>query len=168
MQQLIYNQRKIPEGQWRYGFRSSAKIGCAWVATYNALCILEQPVEIPALIRRFERQIPVVNGALGTFLGSPAWMLHQMGFRVRMVNDRKKYDALAKQCPVCLLSYYWHRKYKAGAHFVALRWTGDHFEGYNTFSTSNGPDNYGTSLDAFLKTHHYFGTVLTLIQPPQD
>lgn len=165
MQPLIYNQRRIPAGQWRYGFRESSKIGCAWVAMYNALCILGQPVEIPELIRKFERQIPVVNGSFGTFLGSPVLLLHQMGFRVRIVNQRSRYDELAKEAPVCLLSYYWRRKYKVGAHFVALRWTGDHFEGYNTFSTSSGPDNYGSSLDAFLKKRHYFGTVLTLIFP---
>lgn len=35
---LIYNQRKIPKDQWRYGFRTSADTGCGWIATYNA-CI---------------------------------------------------------------------------------------------------------------------------------
>lgn len=164
MQQLIYNQRRIPSWQWRYGLRASAKNGCGWIAVYNALCILGETTDIPTLIRRFERQIPVINGAVGTFIGSPPWLLHRMGYRVRLVNDRKQYDALAKECPVCLLSYYWRSKYRIGAHFVALRWMGDHFEGYNTFSHSNGPDNYGPSLDAFLKRHGYFGTVLTLVE----
>lgn len=165
MQPLIYSQRRIPAGQWRYGFRDSAKIGCAWVATYNALCILNHPVEIPELIRKFERQIPVVNGSFGTFLGTPALLLHRMGFRIRVVNNRHRYDEAAKEAPVCLLSYYWRKNCKLGAHFVALRWMGDHFEGYNTFLSSTGPDNYGPSLDAFLKQHHYFATVLTLVSP---
>lgn len=163
MQQLIYNQRHIPEQTWRYGFRSSARAGCGWVAAYNALCILGYPVRIPELIRMFERQLPGINGTLGTFIGSPAWLLQRLGYRTRIVNDRSSYDALAKDCQVCILSYYWRKKCRIGAHFVALRWVDGEFVGYNTFANSNGPDYYGPSLEAFLKRHGYFGSVLTLI-----
>lgn len=165
MQQLIYNQRRIPKWQWRYGLRSSASIGCGWVATYNALCILGEKVSIPELIRRFERQLPGVNGTLGTFIGAPAWMLHRMGYRIRIVNDRKQYDALAKEGAVCILSYYWRRKARIGAHFVALRYVDGGFVGYNTFASSNGPDRYGASLVAFLQRRGYFGSVLTIVYP---
>lgn len=165
MQQLIYNQRKIPKEQWRYGLRSSAAIGCGWIAVYNALCILEEPVEIPELIRSFQRQIPVVNGALGTFIGTPAILLHQRGHKIQVVIRRSRFDDQAKRCRVCILSYYWKRQYRVGAHFVALRWTGDHFEGYNTFTNSIGPDFYDTSLDTFLRRRGYFAPVLTLIDP---
>ena len=65
---MIYNQRKIPKDQWRYGFRASADIGCGWVAVYNALCVLGRTVEIPWLIHEFERQLPLINGALGSFV----------------------------------------------------------------------------------------------------
>lgn len=165
MQQLIYNQRHIPKDQWRYGFRPSAQTGCGWVATYNALCILGHPVKIPELIRRFERQLPLIHGNIGTFIGGPAWMLHRMGYRIRVVNDRRQYDVLVKQCPVCILSYYWRKKHRIGAHFVALRYVDDHFEGYNTFTNSNGPDYLGASLEAFLNARGYFATVLTMIEP---
>ena len=40
MVDLIYNQKKIPKDQWRYGFRSSAATGCGWIATYNALQLM--------------------------------------------------------------------------------------------------------------------------------
>lgn len=165
MQQLIYNQRHIPRDQWRYGFRASADIGCGWIAVYNALCILGRPVKIPELIRKFELQLPLINGCLGSFVGSPAWMLHSMGLRIRLVNNRHQYDALAKNCPVCIVSYYWRRKCRVGAHFAAFRWMDGEFIGYNTFAGSNGPDRYGPSLDAFLKKHGYFATTLTLIEP---
>lgn len=163
MQQLIYNQRHIPRQQWRYGLRASAETGCGWVAVYNALCILGEHVEIPELIRSFERQLPIINGTLGTFIGGPALLLKFKGYPIRVTNNRREYDALAKQYPVCILSFYWHRKFRAGAHFVALRWGDGEFVGYNTFRNSNGPDHYGTSLDAFLKSRHYFGTVLTMV-----
>ena len=40
MKDLIYCQRQIPKHQWRYGFRSSAAVGCGWIATHNALRLL--------------------------------------------------------------------------------------------------------------------------------
>ena len=161
---MIYNQRTIPKDQWRYGFRASADIGCGWIAVYNALCVLGRPVEIPWLIREFERQLPLINGAVGSFVGSPAICLHKLGYDLRISNDRSHYDEMAKEAPVCILSYYWRKKARFGAHFVALRWTGDHFEGYNTFANSHGPDNYGQSLEAFLKKHGYFASVLTMVR----
>lgn len=161
MQQLIYNQRRVPE---RYGLRSMASVGCGPVATYNALSVLDDPVDLAQLICRFQRQLPGINGVTGTFIMGPAWMLHRMGYRVKLVNNRKHYDELAKNAPVCILSFYWRQKKKFGAHFVALRYVDDHFEGYNTYRTSYGPDNYGPSLDAFLTRRHYFGTVLTVIE----
>lgn len=163
MQQLIYNQRRIPGRQWRYGLRASARTGCGWVATYNALCILGEQVEIPELIRAFEHQLPGINGNVGTFIGGPALLLKSRGYPVRVTNQRKDYDTLAKEYPVCILSYYWRKKYRVGAHFVALHWQDNGFVGYNTFTNSNGPDHYGPSLDTFLKRRGYFGTVLTLV-----
>lgn len=163
---MIYNQRKIPREQWRYGFRASADVGCGWVAVYNALCVLGKEQDVPELIRMFERQVPLVNGALGSFVGSAPMALHKLGYDLRVSNERSRYDELAKEAPVCVLSYYWRKKYRVGAHFVALRWTGDHFEGYNTFANSRGPDNYGPSLDGFLKRHGYFATVLTCVFEP--
>ena len=160
---MIYNQRRIPREQWRYGLRASADIGCGWVAVYNALCILDRREEPEALIREFQRQVPFINGVLGSFVGSPAICLHRRGYHLKISNARSRYDDMAKEARVCILSYYWRKKNRIGAHFVALRWTGDHFEGYNTFPYSRGPDNYGPSLEAFLTKRGYFATVLTMV-----
>ena len=40
MKDLIYNQNHIPKEEHRYGFRASAKTGCGWVATHNALRLM--------------------------------------------------------------------------------------------------------------------------------
>ena len=37
---------------------------------------------------------------------------------------------------------------------------GEHIVGYNTYTNSQGPDNYGKSLGEFLKKRGYFGPVL--------
>ena len=51
MKGLIYNQqtcREIP-----YGLRSSAQVGCGWIATWNALKILGYTTDREALVRYF-------------------------------------------------------------------------------------------------------------------
>ena len=160
MDDLIYNQRKIPKDQWRYGFRTSAATGCGWIATYNALRLMHYRAEPEALIRYYERQLPLIHGNAGTnILGPAAFFVHH-GFDVRVVSDREKFDSLAGECPVCILFYYWRRGYKFGAHFTTVRYADGKFIGYNTYRNSEGPDDYGTSLDAFLRKQKYFAPVL--------
>ena len=164
MDDLIYNQHKIPKEQWRYGFRSSAATGCGWIATYNALRLMGYKARPEDLIRYYERQVPLINGNAGTMLFGPALRFHKWGFPVKVVVDRSKFDTEAKGADACILFYRWLKKYKYGAHFVALHHTEDGFVGYNTFRTSAGPDRYGSSLDEFLKKRKYFGCVLFTIR----
>ena len=58
MKDLIYNQRLIPPHQWRYGFRSSSATGCGWIATYNAMRLMNYRVNIEDLIRWYTWQLP--------------------------------------------------------------------------------------------------------------
>ena len=164
MKDLIYNQRHIPAHQWRYGFRSSAATGCGWVATYNALRLLDYRVKIEDLIRWYERVLPLVHGNAGTSILAPALRFRQWGFPVEIVADPKRFDEAAKRADACVLFYRWRKKWKLGAHFVALHHTGGGFTGYNTFKNSTGPDPYGPSLAAFLKKQHFFGAVLICIR----
>ena len=63
MDDLIYNQHKIPKEKWRYGFRSSAATGCGWIATYNALRLMgyratpEDLILAAAILRRREENL---------------------------------------------------------------------------------------------------------------
>jgi len=164
MNDLIYNQRKIPKEQWRYGFRSSAAVGCGWIATYNALRLMGYRAEPEALIRCYERMLPLLHGNTGTNAFAPALFFKRQGFPVELVYKREKYDEAAKNADVCILFYHWKRKWKLGAHFVTLRYTEEGFVGYNTFRNSEGPDRYGESLEGFLEKQKYFGTVLICIQ----
>ena len=160
MDGLIYNQKKIPKEQWRYGFRSSAETGCGWIATYNALRLMGYTADPEQLIRYYERQLPLVHGNLGTSLWGPALRFHQWGFPVKMTMKRKEFDSIAKESDACILFYRWRKGWKLGAHFAAFHHTDEGFIGYNTFSNSTGPDRYGTSLEAFLERRKYFGAVL--------
>ena len=160
MKDLIYNQRKIPKDQWRYGFRTSADTGCGWIATYNALRLLGYRAKPEQLIRYYERQLPLIHGNAGTSFWGPAVCMKQLGFPVDIVIDRKKFDETARESDVCILFYRWHQKYRFGAHFVTLRYKDGRFTGYNTFRGSQGPDNWGESIDEFMTKNHFFGAVL--------
>ena len=164
MNDLIYNQRKIPKSKWRYGFRSSAATGCGWIATHNALRLLGYRAIPEELIRYYERQFPLINGNMGTVLFGPAIFFKQKGFKVKMTARRSKFDAVVKNSDVCILFYYWRRKFRFGSHFVTVRFQDGKFVGYNTFSNSEGPDMYGDSLECFLKRQKYFGTVLIAVK----
>lgn len=167
MDDLIYNQRQIPADRWRYGFRTSAATGCGWVATYNALRLMGLRANPEALIYYYEWQLPFVHGNAGTSILGPARFFRQHGFGVETASCVERFDELAKQSDVCILFYRWRRKYKLGAHFVAVQYRDGKFTGFNTFRTSNGPDDYGSSLEAFLRKHHYFGPVLIGISRKQ-
>ena len=160
MMQLIYNQRSIPKDLWRYGFRSSAATGCGWIATHNALVLMDHKTDIPQLIRYYEWQLPLIHGNAGTSFWGPAVCFRNWGFPVETAIDPRKFDDLARRSDVCILFYRWRRGCRIGAHFVALHKTDTGFVGYNTYRNSTGPDAYGPSLEAFLRRQKYFGAYL--------
>ena len=164
MKELIYCQRDIPREQWRYGFRSSAAVGCGWIATHNALRIMGYETDIPKLIRYYEQQLPLIHGNAGTSFWGPGLLFRQWGFPVKVSIRTSEYDALAKEADTCILFYRWHTKWKLGAHFVALHHTEKGFIGYNTYTKSRGPDHYGESLAGFLKRKKYYATFLVAIR----
>ena len=168
MEGLIYNQRHIPKGRHRYGFRASADVGCGWVATYNALRLMGYKTDIDGLIRYYEWQLPLIHGNAGTSFWSPAVCFRNWGFPLEIILDRRRFDEATKHADVCVLFYRWRRKAKLGAHFVALRHTGEGFTGYNTYRNSTGPDAYGESLDGFLKQKRYFGCILICIHDKRN
>lgn len=163
MKELIYNQNDIPRDQWRYGFRSSAAVGCGWVATHNALRLMGYETDIPELIKYYERQLPLIHGNAGTSFWGPGLLFRQWGFPVKASIKPAEYDDLARKADACILFYRWHGKWKLGAHFVALHHTEKGFVGYNTYQNSKGPDYYGSSLRDFLKKRRYYATFLIAI-----
>ena len=167
MNDLIYNQRDIPREKWRYGLRSSASVGCGWIATHNALRLMGYQTDIDKLIRYYEWQLPLIHGNAGTSFWGPALCFRNWGFSVDICFRPSQFDALADRSDACILFYRWHKQYKLGAHFVALHKTEDGFIGYNTYQNSTGPDRYGPSLENFLRSKKYFGAILIAIRKKQ-
>ncbi|MBR4291881.1 MAG: hypothetical protein IKT52_14785 [Oscillospiraceae bacterium] len=164
MDDLIYNQTKIPKNQWRYGLRTSAATGCGWIATYNALRLMGYSAKPEDLIRYYERQLPLIHGNGGTIIQGPALFFQKHGFRVETLSVEERFDEAAKQADVCILFYYWRKKFRIGAHFVTVQHKDGRFTGYNTFRTSDGPDDYGTSLKQYLKKQGFFMPFLIAVK----
>ena len=116
------------------------------------------------LIRYFERQLPFINGNFGTFLFGPAIYFKSRGFRVSLAFRRKHFDRLLQENEVGILFYYWRKKFRIGAHFVTVQHQNGKFIGYNTYRNSEGPDDYGASLQEFLKKRKYFAPFLIAIK----
>ena len=167
MDDLIYNQHKIPKEQWRYGFRSSAATGCGWIATHNALRLIGCQTDIDELIRYYEWQLPLLHGNAGTSFWGPAVCFKNWNFPTEVCFDQRKFDALARYSDVCILFYHWRRGCRLGAHFIALTADETGFTGYNTYRSSTGPDDLGPSLEAQIRKNGWFGCVLTGIRKKQ-
>ena len=86
------------------------------------------------------------------------------GFPVETLSVTQRFDEAVKAADVAILFYYWRRKCKFGAHFVTVQYKDGRFTGYNTFRTSNGPDDYGESLEAYLKSRGFFMPFLLTIR----
>ena len=164
MDDMIYNQTKIPKEQWRYGFRSSADTGCGWIAVYNALRLMGYRVAPEKLIRYFEWQLPLLHGNTGTSIWGPGLYFKRWGFPVKMSARREMFNDLVKESDVSILYYGWRQGWRMGFHFVALRWDGENFVGYNTYRGSEGPDLYGPDLDVFLRQKGYYFPVMTAVR----
>lgn len=164
---MICNQHDIPKEVHRYGLRASSEVGCGWIATYNALKLLGRTTDIDELIRYFEWQLPLIHGNFGTSFCGPQRCFAKWGFPNKLVFDRRRFDEEARKADACIVFYHWVSKGRAGAHFVALKPTEEGFIGYNTFRDSSGPDDWGNSIDGFLRGYRYFGCVLLVIYRKQ-
>lgn len=167
MDKLIYNQKKIPKDQWRYGLRASSAVGCGWIAAYNALRLMGYHVTPEKLIRYYKHHVPGLNGTLGTFVMTPVRLFQKLGFQVTVTARRSRFDDLAKSSDVSILFYHWANLPRFGAHFTAVEYKDDQFTGYNTYKNSRGPDKYGDSLEAFIRRKKYFGAVLIGLKDPR-
>lgn len=161
---LIFNQNDIPKEQWRYGLRSSAAVGCGWIATYNALRIMGKYAKPEKLIRYYEHVFPGINGNFGTFIPSVVYFFRKNGFLAKVIVKRSLFDEAIKNNDVGILFFYWKKEFEFGAHFVAVYFKEGRFRGINTFKNSKSTDDYGESLDTFIKKQKYFLPVLIAIK----
>lgn len=159
----IYNQNHLPDGQ-HYGFRRSRATGCGWIAVYNALVHMGYRVNAPALIRRLERQAPLIHGNFGTLAFAPYFFFRSEGFQSEICAKVSDFDAVLNRSDCALLFYYWKSGKRIGSHFIALHKSPDGITGYNVYANSVGADHLGESLSGWITRNHHFACVLTGIK----
>ena len=142
----IYNQNKGRASEYYFGFFKSSYNGCGWIATYNAAIMLGTHYNPNEIIAEYEFTGAILGGTFGIQPYAISWFFESKGYDVTITYDTKKFNEIAKKSTSNII-FYAHSK---GAHYVALQWDGSKFVGYNTYSSSNGPDNLGSSLLKFL------------------
>ena len=161
---LIFSQHGEEVSRMRFGFFPSSFNGCGWIAAHNALCLLGKKPRADRIIAEFEWFGAVLGGLFGLSPLCAACFFRRRGYRTTVTLRRDKMDAAAREGTCCIL-YYWHGK---GAHYIACRWDGSRFVGYNTGRRSTSPDDLGTSLTAMFCTEKRRARLLiTLTEPTQ-
>lgn len=163
MSEYIYNQNDLPKGL-HYGFRESRATGCGWIAIYNALVHMGCRVNIPVLMRKLERQVPLVHGNFGTLAFAPYFFFRSQGFQAEISARVSDFDAIVARSECALLFYYWRSGRRIGSHFIALHKDVDGITAYNVYSNSKGADRLGGNLSGWIAENHHFACVLTGIK----
>ena len=139
-----------------FGFYRSSFNGCGWIATYNATIMLGKRVAPAEIIGEYELTGAVLYGTFGIQPYAITAFFQNKGYKVTTTYDSSKFDKVAKENRANII-WFWH---SSGTHYVALKWDGTKFVGYNTFKNSSGSDNWGTSISAFLAKYGYTGSIL--------
>ena len=157
----IYNQNTGNASKMWFGFFRSSHNGCGWIATYNALIMLNKYVAPYKIIAEYEINGAVLGGLFGIRTNAIVSFFSLRGYKVTVTTKTSKFDSTAKKNRANII-YYWHGK---GAHYVALKWQGSFFYGLNTFSNVLYSENkWGSSISSFLKNNNFTKAVLISIK----
>ena len=99
-------------------------------------------------------------GTLGINPYSVVAYFKYLGYKVTITYSKSKYDSVAKK-NTANINFYFH---SSGGHFVALKWSGGKFKGYNTYSNSIKVDDWSTSISGFMKKEGFSGGMLISIK----
>lgn len=132
----------------RYGWRRVKKNGCGLLAAYNALGILNRPMDFFEIRKYFHRFWKP------RFRGTSAFELRRFfrkeGLEVLWIREPGELEERLKEGGVGVLLQ-WNRRFKRwdlpnplkGAHLIAATWEGDHLAVYNRYSNRAKIYRYG-------------------------
>jgi len=159
---LIDNQNQSPANRVRMGMRDGLNEGwyngCGWVATYNALIIMENPKHPAEIVKHFEESGGIAfGGVFGTYPNAIEEYLKNLGYRVSHTlfpQLSMDIDETIKNSQVSILAYL----HTGAAHYVTIVYEEDidKFIVYNdsfacTRSASLGYQSYtetGAAIDS--------------------
>lgn len=127
----------------RYGINTIAPFGCGTVATYNALIMLGNRMDICDIIRDYEMNHAYHDGLIGTHGNNIARFFSEKGYDVTITNlenynfnDDKELSTvtnIVKQNQANILYY----KGGSTGHFIALKYNGQDNQGKDIYITYN-------------------------------
>lgn len=149
LQDFIYNQEDINTvGKYRYGYTKTGPQGCGWVATYNSLKMLGEQVGPHDIIREFEMNGMTLDGLTGIHPLNVAHYLFKKGYAVTITVNKNEFKKAAQNNTTNIMCY----RHPYGGHYVAIKYDGEKFIGYNTFCDKNEPDILGDEISVIKKS----------------
>ena len=129
MRTLIDDQNRRPANQIRMGSVEGKNEGwyngCGWVATYNALILLGDPVHPAQIVRSFETSGgAVLGGVFGTYPKTIEAYLKDLGFDVNHTLFPRLsagIDDAIRASRVCILAY----AHTSAAHYITIEYRED-------------------------------------------
>jgi len=151
LSKLIDNQNQIPANQIRMGSRDGRNEGwyngCGWVATYNVLLLLDNPLHPAEIVRHFEESGgTVLDGVYGTYPNAIEDYIKSFGFNVNRTTFPQltmDIDDVIRSSKVSILTYV----HTTAAHYVAIEYRADidKFVVYNDSFARSRSANLGFS-----------------------
>ena len=162
-----------PVSEYPFGKYKMCYNGCAVIAAYNALCILDSPADIGETADYFERRGIILGGAFGVHPLALNRFLCCRGHSVKTVfaGHRKNQDRLdrALNDAGAAVFTFWnstaprHKGEWEGAHTVAVKRENGGVTVYNAHNNSSSPAKY-RSLDAYIKKEGILPIVLSVLE----
>lgn len=139
----------------RYGCRASSRNGCGWIAAYNFLRSMGDPVPYDEIVRALARH-SLFRGLLGTSPLRVRRYLLRRGYEVQSVLGRKKAAEAAGCARAGILVY----RHGGGWHFAAFERRGNGLlRFYNAIAGACAHDR---AMEAFLREQNRARIVLLL------
>ena len=121
-----YIQDQGATSVFKYGFNSSSKSGCGWIATYNVLTFMynkgfyDKEVPVEDVIKPLDSFASFGFGYLGTNPLAIKWFLEIKGFKVEFIIDQTKFKEKAKASDINIIAYL--RKNLTRGHYQMMEY----------------------------------------------
>ena len=144
---LITDQESGSAAVTRMGYREGSYNGCGWVATYNALRLLDDPKEPANIILHYESTGgTVARGEMGVYPQAVESYFEDSGYDVTNAYFPKNLDEAMGDATVGILMYKYDDSMQM--HYVAIGRVDGQLKAYN-----DSADKPFKSIDAWLKVN---------------
>ena len=152
-----YIQNQAATNVFKYGFNTSNKSGCGWIATYNVLTylynkgLIEEQVKVQDVIKPLDSFATFGYGFLGTNPLFIKWLLEGKGLKVDLVLNKAQFEQKAKTSNINIMVYL--GKFLTYGHYQMMEY--DELQNDFIFYTPNSRKTMDTYLTAHEKDHTF-------------